>query len=113
MGSVPILGQKMRFVVLGGNIVDQNALIRFYVLHCFMLPGAALIFMCFHFWRIRKDGGISGPPLCGIGQSEGELEEDGDVVASPRRPMVLWPWLKDRHRRFKNNQTIQSIPSLI
>jgi len=34
---------------------------RWYVLHVIALPFVIVIFMGVHFWRIRKDGGISGP----------------------------------------------------
>ncbi|MFQ6116563.1 MAG: cytochrome b N-terminal domain-containing protein [bacterium] len=59
----PLLGKTLRYLLLGGNIVGQNALIRFYTLHVIGLPLLAGIFMAVHFWRIRKDGGISGPPF--------------------------------------------------
>jgi cytochrome b6 len=58
MSAVPVLGQKMRFLMLGGNSVNANALLRFYVLHCVILPLAAILFIGVHFWRIRKDGGL-------------------------------------------------------
>ncbi len=58
MSAVPLLGQKMRFLMLGGNSVNANALLRFYVLHCVILPLAAILFIGIHFWRIRKDGGL-------------------------------------------------------
>ena len=48
-----------RFILLGGRFVGQGALLRFYVLHCIALPFVAAWFMAFHFWRVRKDGGIS------------------------------------------------------
>ncbi|WP_026840015.1 cytochrome b N-terminal domain-containing protein [Citrifermentans bremense] len=57
----PWIGEKIRFVILGGNEVGQMALIRFYVLHVALLPVVALILMGIHFWRIRKDGGLSRP----------------------------------------------------
>ena len=41
--------------------VGENTLLRFYVLHCVGLPLAAAVLMAVHFWRVRKDGGISGP----------------------------------------------------
>ena len=47
--------------VLGGTEIGANALLRFYVLHIVLLPAAGIIFMAVHFWRIRKDGGISRP----------------------------------------------------
>src|SRR5690348_7703432 len=52
----------VRFGLLGGSIVDSNALLRSYIWHCIGIPLVASIFMAVHFWRIRKDGGISGPP---------------------------------------------------
>jgi quinol-cytochrome oxidoreductase complex cytochrome b subunit len=47
--------------LLGGSIVDANALLRSYIWHCIGIPIIASIFMILHFWRVRKDGGISGP----------------------------------------------------
>jgi quinol-cytochrome oxidoreductase complex cytochrome b subunit len=58
LSSVPALGAKIRFLMLGGNTVNANALLRFYVLHCVILPLLAAILVAIHFWRIRKDGGI-------------------------------------------------------
>ena len=58
MSAVPLLGAKFRFLMLGGNTVNANALLRFYVLHCVILPLAAGAFIAVHFWRIRKDGGL-------------------------------------------------------
>lgn len=48
------------FVLLGGTQVGQNALLRFYILHCIVLPLIAVVLMAVHFWRARKDG-FSGP----------------------------------------------------
>jgi cytochrome b6 len=56
--AVPAIGTKMRFLMLGGTAVNANALLRFYVLHCVILPLTAVLFIAVHFWRIRKDGGI-------------------------------------------------------
>jgi len=51
----------VRFGLLGGSIVDSNALLRAYIWHCVAIPIIASLFMIVHFWRVRKDGGISGP----------------------------------------------------
>jgi quinol-cytochrome oxidoreductase complex cytochrome b subunit len=42
--------------------VGENALIRFYVLHCVVLPLATTVFIAVHIWRVRKDGGVYLPP---------------------------------------------------
>ena len=52
------LGNRISFVLLGGHIVGEYALVRFYVLHCFIIPVVAMILMGVHFWRVRKDGGV-------------------------------------------------------
>ena len=49
------------FVLLGGVEIGTDTLLRWYVLHVLMLPFVIVIFMAIHFWRVRKDGGISGP----------------------------------------------------
>ncbi|KKL49283.1 hypothetical protein LCGC14_2317060 [marine sediment metagenome] len=54
-------GSDIRFALLGGRFVGDAALLRFYVLHCIAIPVIIVIFMAIHFWRIRKDGGISRP----------------------------------------------------
>jgi len=57
--AVPFgIGDKISFLLLGGNVVGENALIRFYVLHCFIFPVLAMVLMGIHFWRVRKDGGV-------------------------------------------------------
>jgi quinol-cytochrome oxidoreductase complex cytochrome b subunit len=57
--TVPLgIGDRISFLLLGGNGVGENALVRFYVLHCFIIPVAAMVLMGIHFWRIRKDGGV-------------------------------------------------------
>ncbi len=58
LAAVPVLGAKIRFLILGGHTVNANALLRFYVLHCVILPLIAVLFLAVHFWRIRKDGGL-------------------------------------------------------
>lgn len=51
----------MQYLLLGDNRVWGNALLRFYVLHCVLLPVVCTLLIAVHFWRIRKDGGISRP----------------------------------------------------
>jgi quinol-cytochrome oxidoreductase complex cytochrome b subunit len=59
ISAMPIIGKKIRFTSLGGNTVGENALLRFYVLHCVVLPLIAVIFIAVHFWRVQKDGGLT------------------------------------------------------
>ena len=57
----PLLSQQSSLFLLGGIEVGQGTLLRFYVFHVIAFPLIAAILMIVHFWRIRKDGGVSGP----------------------------------------------------
>jgi quinol-cytochrome oxidoreductase complex cytochrome b subunit len=59
--SVPVVGDQIKLLLLGGHTINANALIRFYVLHCVVLPAATAIGISVHIWRVRKDGGIYLP----------------------------------------------------
>jgi quinol-cytochrome oxidoreductase complex cytochrome b subunit len=60
-GYSPFIAKQANFLLLGGAVVGPNTLLRWYVLHVLALPFVLVIFLSVHFWRIRKDGGISGP----------------------------------------------------
>jgi quinol-cytochrome oxidoreductase complex cytochrome b subunit len=55
-GYVPFLGDKVQQVLLGGSEIGSETLIRFYVLHIYVLPTALILFLSVHIWRVRKDG---------------------------------------------------------
>ncbi len=59
LGMTPF--NDVRFALLGGSIVDANALLRSYIWHCIAIPLILSVFLAVHFWRVRKDGSISGP----------------------------------------------------
>ena len=61
MGYTPVFGTQVKFVLLGSKEISGETLLRWYVLHVLLLPFVIVIFMAVHFWRVRKDGGISGP----------------------------------------------------
>ena len=57
----PLVGGQLREMLLGGHTVGEAALLRFYVLHVAVLPALVILFTIVHFWRVRKDGGLSRP----------------------------------------------------
>ena len=60
-GATPFVGEQVRFLLIGGYEISDNTLIRWYVLHVIGVPLITAVLIAVHFWRIRKDGGISGP----------------------------------------------------
>ena len=61
IGNSPVVGKEAQFVLLGGSQIGASTLVRWYTLHVLALPFVIVIQMAVHFWRVRKDGGISGP----------------------------------------------------
>ncbi|HLC04077.1 MAG TPA: cytochrome b N-terminal domain-containing protein [Anaerolineales bacterium] len=95
----PVIHEPMRNMLLGGRDVGQEALLRFYVLHVFFLPGMTGVLIGYHVWRIRKDGGLavqaqtnetSRDPvaLASEAAAEGRRPAGGESVSS--YPLLLW-----------------------
>src|SRR5437764_3025877 len=80
LGMTPY--NDVRFGLLGGSIVDANALLRSYIWHCIGIPIVASILMIVHFWRVRKDGGISGPAPVVL---------DSEVKEAKKSPIPISP----------------------
>jgi len=74
----PLVGKQVKFILLGDSTVGQEALLRFYVLHVAVLPVVLSFLVAIHFWRIRKDGGLSRPE-----------EEDALPVEAPAQVEVV------------------------
>ena len=81
--SVPLVGESMRELLLGGREIEQPTLIRFYVLHVIALPGFLGILFVYHMWRVRKDGGLARA------DREGLLDEAAPVPAGPTKTYTL------------------------
>ena len=54
-GYVPLMGETVQEMLLGGPIVGSATLLRFYVLHVAILPLAVVAALTIHRWRWRKD----------------------------------------------------------
>jgi quinol-cytochrome oxidoreductase complex cytochrome b subunit len=64
-------GAYMQAALMGSRNLGDESLIRFNMLHCMFLPLLTAVFIGVHFWRIRKDGGMSRP-------------ENADALLAPR-----------------------------
>jgi quinol-cytochrome oxidoreductase complex cytochrome b subunit len=55
---IPIMGSSIRESLLGGKEVDGASLTNFFNLHTGIIPVLMVMLMGYHFWRIRKAGGV-------------------------------------------------------
>jgi quinol-cytochrome oxidoreductase complex cytochrome b subunit len=56
---VPLIGNWGKELLIGGQQISQTTLLRFYTLHVALLPAGLVVLLGYHFWRIRKDGGLA------------------------------------------------------
>ena len=60
--TIPLIGNFLHGLALGGGEACSTGLLRFYIWHIFGLTIAAVILMVWHAFRVRRDGGIAVPP---------------------------------------------------
>jgi quinol-cytochrome oxidoreductase complex cytochrome b subunit len=62
MKTIPVVGETLYIMIMGGTQPGSATLIRFYAWHLFGLSLVAVIVMGWHAFRVRRDGGIALPP---------------------------------------------------
>jgi len=80
------IGGFIKKLLIGDAAVGQAALSRFFMLHVIFLPVTLIVLSGVHFWRIRKDGGVSRPMEQTGGQ--GDNTRGADKFFS--WPVVMW-----------------------
>lgn len=58
---IPWAGAWFKGLILGGPEVGSGTLSNFYAVHTAILPALLILLMPFHFWRVRKAGGLVVP----------------------------------------------------
>ncbi len=80
------IGGFIKKLLIGDAAVGQAALSRFFMLHVIFLPVTLIVLSGVHFWRIRKDGGVSRPMEQTGGQGDNTRGEDKFFSW----PVVMW-----------------------
>ncbi len=55
------IGALQKEIFLGGTVPGEESVIRIYLFHIVLFPLIMSILLAIHFWRIRKDGGLTTP----------------------------------------------------
>ncbi|MFZ5911030.1 MAG: cytochrome b N-terminal domain-containing protein [Chloroflexota bacterium] len=64
--TIPLVGDFLFRIAVGGGDACKTALIRFYTWHIFALTLPVVILGVWHAFRVRRDGGIATPPVAQI-----------------------------------------------
>ena len=60
--TIPLIGDFLFRIAVGGGEACKTALLRFYTWHIFALSLPVVILGIWHAFRVRRDGGIAVPP---------------------------------------------------
>ncbi|MBL8056274.1 MAG: cytochrome b N-terminal domain-containing protein, partial [Anaerolineales bacterium] len=88
LAYIPVIGNGLSQFLLGGPEIGPATLLNFYGLHLSVIPLAVLFLMSLHFWRVRKDGGLSLPR--GVDEPAGGKEESVPTISALVRPEAVW-----------------------
>jgi quinol-cytochrome oxidoreductase complex cytochrome b subunit len=79
---IPVIGGRMQQIVLAGPQIGPATLRNFFAMHTAVFPVMIVMLMAFHFWRVRKAGGLVIP------RSPAEASDDKPVLV-PTYPNLL------------------------
>lgn len=54
----PLVGTKLKEILLGGTTINDSTLVFFYSLHTGIIPIIIILCMSYHFWYVRMAGGV-------------------------------------------------------
>jgi len=80
---IPAIGHQLQEIIQGGNEIGPATLSIFFAIHTAVVPVGLIILMAFHFWRIRKAGGLVIP------RASGEEIEEKPIRVSTMPNLLL------------------------
>jgi quinol-cytochrome oxidoreductase complex cytochrome b subunit len=83
---VPLIGDQVQELMLGGPTVGSATLLRFYVLHVAVLPVALVALVTAHLWRWRKDSMLTTDEVGDPDEPVTKLQPG--LPKQPRLPMA-------------------------
>ena len=82
--AAPLVGPQLNLILRGSQDIGAGGLLRFYLLHIFLLPLLAIVFISVHYYKVAREHSISLPaPI-----EEGEAPP-AKVAAAKRRIDIL------------------------
>jgi quinol-cytochrome oxidoreductase complex cytochrome b subunit len=79
------IGYWIKIILFGDETIGQPTLTRFFLLHVVFIPLTLIILMGYHFWRIRKNGGLAHPAY-----AEKWAHTYSQETTIPTWPVVMW-----------------------
>ncbi len=61
IGYLPVVGESLRNSIVGGKELNADTLQTFFTFHTALFPFLLIAIVLYHFWRVRKAGGVLLP----------------------------------------------------
>ncbi len=78
--AAPLIGYQLNLILRGAQDMGADGLLRFYMLHVFLLPLLAIIFTGIHYYKISREHSISLPAVIEEGVASPE-----EIAAAKRK----------------------------
>lgn len=82
----PLVGPRLRYLLLGGSTVGGASLLRFYTLHVLAIPTIAVLLINYHIWRVNRDGGLAHPH-----ENDEPMSDEESAAAADRATVHTFP----------------------
>ncbi len=89
IGRLPLVGESLSRLVLGGPVLAGDSLSRFFTLHVFWVPGLLILLLVVHLYLVVKQG-ISAWPVPGKPDRPETYQRDYDAKLRVGEP--FWPY---------------------
>jgi ubiquinol-cytochrome c reductase cytochrome b subunit len=83
--AAPLVGYQTNLILRGSQDISAGGLLRFYLLHVFLLPLVAIIFISIHYYKVSREHSISLPAVIEEGEAPPEK------IAAAKRKIDLLP----------------------
>jgi len=71
--AAPLFGYQTNLILRGSQDIGAGGLLRFYLLHVFLLPLVAIIFISIHYYKVAREHSISLPAAVEEGEAPPEI----------------------------------------
>lgn len=83
--AAPLFGYQVNLILRGSQDISAGGLLRFYLLHVFLLPLLAILFISIHYYKVSREHSISLPAVIEEGEAPPEK------IAAAKRKIDILP----------------------
>jgi ubiquinol-cytochrome c reductase cytochrome b subunit len=92
--AAPLVGYQVNLILRGSQDIGAGGLLRFYLLHIFLLPMVAIIFISIHYYKVAREHSISLPAAIEEGEAPpakiAKAKQKIDILPNLLTSELMW-----------------------